>query len=358
MAKDNQEAADILDSAINNGNPDMDTDTAPIDTSQTDKVVEEEINEEAIKIADDFDKRIDEEGVDDEDTPSEEKKEDKKGEEKDTAEKVSEEDTTEEDEADEDILSDDLLTRAVQSGLNLEEAKSFGSSKALETALSHIERVASKNDNTTEKVETKEEGYKPFELKQFELKFENEEDIDPEILESVKGINDHYKTQMEAMNTHIAEQLKAVTTQVQSVEGNISNQESLTFEKNFDSMVNEVESDYKTELGKGTGREIAKDSVQMTNRMNVINAMAAINKVRTDGGNKALPEKEAFNQALTMVFADKAKEITTKKTVSKLTKRSKQAIGTPSGQKGKLDPYDKAVEASVKFDAKIDSEES
>jgi len=337
---------------------------------ETEEIKEDEISEEAIKIQDDFDKKLAEEGVEEESEESEgaeENKTEDKGEEKNTASKeASEEENAaeEKDETDVDdtVLTDELLTLAVKTGLDLAEAKSFGSAKALRSTLGHIIKAQSKDSGNQEAgneigEEKSEEGeLKPFEFKPFEMKFEDEDAIDPELLAGMKGVNEHYKGQMEAMNASVAKQFATMKEQLGVVTSKMTNQAAIGFEQKFDSYVDKFAENFESEIGKGECRNLSKDGNEMANRMKVAHAMKAIDKTYSDAKQNLLPEDEVFKQALAMVFPEKGKEISTKKTVTKLEKRAGQAIPKPSGKKSSLTSYDKAVAASKEFDAKLDAE--
>ncbi len=369
---------------------DDDSEDALADKSQTveqDAKVDDE-NEEAVAASDEFDKLMDE--TDKEEQQEEEEKKEQTGEEKkDTADKSSEEkkDTAEgkgedkgddkegdktadgkksDEETDDSVLSDELLTKAVKFGFSLQEARAFKSAKALSSSLGLVERaltVASESKSGDDKKDTGDKktedapGFKPFEAKPFELKFENEDEIDPELLTAIRGMNEHHKSQIDAMNAHNAEQFKSITDSVKSVTANMASQSNQNFEKTFDSMVSGLGKNFETELGKGGFTSLAKDSTQLVNRQKVVNAMDAIDAVRVQSKQSQLAEQEVFNQAVAIVFADKANKIKTEKIATKLTARSKQAISRPGGQKGKESSDDKALQTSKEFDDLIDEEE-
>ncbi len=351
-----------------------------IDTSQTDVKLEEkdEITEEATKLQDDFDKKLDEEGVDEITEPEEKDKEkEKTGEDKDTADKKASEDKIaadekseqkgDEEKVDDSELSDELLTKAIQYGLTMVEAKSFKSAAALETTLTHLERVAAlpNTDNTDvdkSKADAKDKEaapeFKPFVPKPLELKCENEDEIDESTTKSVKAMNEHNAAQLKEMNEHYEQQMKTMSDKLASVHSNVALQTATNFEKDFDTYVADTGDEYVKELGKGGIRSLDGKSTERANRMKVMNTMDVIDDTARKSGVTLSPEKEVFQQALDIVFKDKAKKMATEKAVSSLDKRSKQSIGKPSGKKETANsPIDKAIKTSKEFDAKIDAEE-
>jgi len=332
----------------------------PLDTSQTVKTYEQMDEEaekeskagkkEATKASEEFDKKVDTKS-EDEEIPSDE---DKKGDEEDAAKKAGEEDDTTGEKTDDDdyVLSDDVITRAIRLGMEFPEVQKFPSNELLtkvcddlESARASVRAAESKlAEKTGEKKETPEEE----EFKPFELKFENEDEIDESITKAVKSMNEHYAGQVKKLQDKIKTMGDA--QKMADVE---------TYESTLDTLFTSVGKEFKEFVGEGPIRNLGRGSQQVRYRNQVVAAMNTIDESYYSSHGERLPMDELFNRGVETVFGDKSKEITKKNVAKTLKERGGQTLHKPAGKGNKpLTGVEAAVQTSKEFDKKIDELES
>jgi hypothetical protein len=321
----------------------------------------------AVKTSEDFDKLQDEEDV--EETPSDaesddkseaEEKDDSEADEKPAGEEEPEEKDEEKDATDtgESPISKELAQRALDLGLSEEEAivldgKGEGALGAMldtmESIMADDEKAAGAQAAAETKTDTKKD-----EVKGFELKFENEEDIDPELLGNIKGMKAYYEREMAAL----VENNKKLGEKVDGLIGGIEEQERQQFVKRFDGMVDGLGLEFADTFGKGSTNDLGRRSKAFKNRDSVRGRMHAIAKGMADTGQEIPDEKVLFDLSMNSLFKTKMDTGASSRLHKKTTARGKQRIGRPATKKtGSMTGEQKAIETSRKFDELIDTTE-
>jgi hypothetical protein len=337
---------------------DKETETPELEATETPQVDEKDL----IEASNEFDKLIsgeaDDNSGDADDTTVDDKNSDGKpdADDKNTGDDKGKEEAAEKTEEQTEekpaVIDDALLTRAVRAGLDLSEAKTFGSAAALSKTLDLLESRSGKETATTTDTATGEA--KPFEVKPFEVKFENEEELDPEIVKTVKGVNEHYAAQIGELNKHVAGTVKALQDEIASLKtqlGGIS--ESAEVER-FDNAINTLGDEYAELFGSGSGHDLDQKSAQFKNRVTLFNELATISKGIAASG-KPMPQfKTIFQKAVASAFGSETTKLSVKKAVSATEKRNSQVTHRPSHRLGKpVSTEEKLIEQSNDFDKKI-----
>jgi hypothetical protein len=230
-------------------------------------------------------------------------------------------------EVDAPTFSDELLARAEKLGLSKEEVADFGTEEAANKALTLFEKKSTATGTQTEQKPDSDanKNAATAAFKKYEVKLDPNV-FDPEIIETVNGINEHYSKQFEAMEGQLNEARQS-----------LNRQQALQFEQQFDGWIKELGDGYKDVLGDGRGAEMDKKSEQFGNRVKVLDEMETIAAGFVKTGKQVPPYGELFEKALASVFKDKQKEIARKEISGKLGKR--QIIARPSQRRGgNVDP--------------------
>ncbi|OHB56128.1 MAG: hypothetical protein A2Y07_01255 [Planctomycetes bacterium GWF2_50_10] len=226
---------------------------------------------------------------------------------------------------DENEFTDELFSRGEKAGLTRDELQEFGSPQAAEKALTLLEKrgAPAPAAGKTQQADGGDATKPAFEKFKITL---DPEVFDPEILETVNGMNEHY-----------AKQFELVMGQLTDARQSLSKQQALQFEAQFDSWIGQLGDGYKDVLGEGNGADMDKAGDQFKNRVKVLDEMEAIAAGYSRLGKEVPAYNELFNKALGAVFKDKQKEIVRKELSSKLGKR--QIIARPSQRRGgNVDP--------------------
>lgn len=287
-----------------------------------------------------------------EEKDSTEEESDKKGEEENAA--TEKKDEKEEQEADDKVIGDDLIERAVRQGYSISAAKSFGSVEALKTTLELLESKSAASTQTKAKDDEKdtEKAVEELKFEPVKIEFENEADLDPELVAKIKAINEG--------NTKNFEQ---VTKTLNELRAQLAEKTTSDDTASVNAIMAEVEAgyaglgkDYETLVGTGLTDNIT-DTTQIANRKQVVSAMRAIDIVDNDNGiAKSTPD--LFKAAVKQVFSDKQAELTNKKVAKTLTERNKQVVNNPSGKvKAAITGGQAAVDTSKAFDKEHEDDE-
>jgi hypothetical protein len=314
--------------------------------------------EAATKTSEEFDKLIDDAGVEDipsEDTTSEKEPEEPEAEADETntgdeeepeANATDEKDATDTGEA---AVGKELAQKALDLGLTEEEVKQFASDEELQKTVGIIESVIAAEGGEKEAQPAKEPAGEEPEKEEPEstLKFENEEDIDPELLQNIKAMDKRYRDEVAALKA----ELSGLTEGIQK-------EQAEQFVKRFDAMVDAQGLDFADTFGKGRTLELNKTSLAYKNRDAVRSRMHAFAKGMLDSGIEIPDEQQLFDLAMTSLFGKKIETVKGSRMKKKTTARSKQRIGRAATKKaGSLTPEQKAIETSRKFDELIDTSE-
>jgi len=234
---------------------------------------------------------------------------------------------------------------AKQFGLTEEEARAFGSPEKFVTAM---HRVLDARDSMV-RAQLGEQG-KPPEGQQpqlpsaaagddiplFELKFENKEMLDPELVANVEGINNHYHGLF-----------KQVRDAMRTMQAQIGPLRELQFANDFDAAIAALPEECSGILGKGDHRSLDKNGPEMKAR----NSLLPIMNKLASGGGMVPPLNELVNQAYQALYAGATKENQKTKARQelngKLKKQGSQIIGRPTQREGRdnLTPDQRARKA-------------
>jgi hypothetical protein len=325
---------------------------------------EDTSTDKAVETSKKFDELLDKEGV--EETPPDEVEEDsKKSEDKDKS-KAEDKDTGDEDEDkdsdkdddkdadktgdDEPKVSDELAKRAIDLGLTEEEIADFESDEELEKTLNIIESVVKEEDaadqsdsaQSTDKKKTKDDE------EDTGIKFENEDEIDPEILKGIRSL--------EQQNKDLRKEVDELKTGVQQEQQRRQAESQRQFVKRFDGMVDKLGLDFVDVFGKGSLNDLSKRSKAYKNRDTVRGRMYALG-VGFQTAEQPIPdEQQLFDLAINSLYGDKVKTSQGLRVKKAGTKYKKGAqVGRSATKKtGKLTGEQKAIATSKKFDEKID----
>lgn len=329
------------------------------DTTKTAEVKEDTTAvDKAVKTSEDFDKLVDANPEDVEDTPSEEKddtskdskdsetKDDSKADDKDTGKDDTEDsekdnkDTKNATDTGESNISKEVAQKALDSGLSEEEIDQFDSDEELEKFVGIIESVMSEED---EKIDTTQ---KPDEKKTEDdsvIKFENESEIDPEILKGIRSL--------EKDNKELREEVRGLV-------GGMQQQQDAAFLKRFDGMVTGLGKEFADTFGIGSTDDLGRRSMAFKNRASIGKRMRAFGRGMVDAKISLPDEQELFDLAVNSLHKKKLETVKGLRLGKKTTARSKQRIGRAASKSaGNLTGQQKAVETSRKFDDLIDTTE-
>jgi hypothetical protein len=334
-----------------------------VDTTETQ---EDTSTATAVKTSEDFDKLLDEDEADVEETPSDqdddsksetEDKDDSEAEEETTGEEKAEEKEEDKDATDtgESPISKELAQKALDLGLSDEEVATFGSDEELEKTLGVIENVIADDEEAAgAQAATKSAEDKTEAEDTFEIKFENEDDIDPELLKNIKGMQAHYEGKIK----ELSEVGRLLTAKVDGLVGNIEQEAQQQFVKRFDNMIDEQGIEFADTFGKGSTNDLGRRSKAFKNRDAVRGRMHAIAKGMADTGQDIPDEKTLFDLSMRSLFKIKMDTVASARLHKKTSARGKQRIGRTATKKtGSLTGHQRAIETSRKFDELIDTTE-
>lgn len=340
-----------------------DAQTAATAVADAEPVKEDIVStDKAVKTSEDFDAKLDAEGVDDETTADEDDTEGEKKEPADKAAKTDGDDKTaakgkgaddtagDDDGAGEVQISAETVKRAANLGLTPEEIASFENEETLTRTLNVLDNIVKDDGGTEDTAQTppagkdakKDEG-------EFHMKFENEEEIDPELL---KGIR--------AMEKAFNDKVKELSNKLEGVTGNLQQQAQTEFVARFDGMIAELGEGFADTLGQGPSNQFSNRSSAGRNRAAIRTRMYAFAKGLADAGEKIPDEKSLFEMAVNTLHGDKLKTIAGKQMHDKTKQRAAQArVGRASTRRaGNLTPKQRAVQTSRNFDELIDTSET
>lgn len=316
--------------------------------------------DKAVKTSEKFDEMLDNEGVEDETIADDDTTGDK---DKDTADKATKDDGDDKDsagdkEADKTAGSDDteginlseaLIQRAADYGLTPEEIAEHTDDASLERTLKILDNIIADDDGQDGTTQTSAAADNKTDEDEFHMKFEKEEEIDPELL---KGIR--------AMEKHFSETVKGLREKLEGVTGNLQQQAQTEFLSRFDKKIEALGTDFADVFGQGPSSQFSSRSAAGRNRNAVRTRMYAFAKGLADAGEKIPDEDALFEMAVSSLHGTKMRTIAGKQMHDKTKQRAAQArVGRASTRRaGNLTPKQKAVETSRKFDELIDTSET
>lgn len=328
---------------------------------------EDTSTDKAVKTSEAFDKLIDENPEDVEETPSGDNetkdskdsgdKDDSDAEDKDAGkeeDKYSDkDDETDDDKPREDVeskVSDELAKRAIDHGFTEEEIAGLNETE-LEKFLDVIDSVVAEKDAVDQTDSTQTSDTKKTEDEDTGIKFENEGDIDPEILKAFRSI--------EQQNKELREIANKLTADIQQEQQVRHAEQQRQFTKRFDGMVDKLGLDFADVFGKGSLNDLSKRSKAYQNRDAVRGRMYALG-MGFQAAKQPIPdEQQLFDLAINSLHGEKVKKATGLRLKKKTDTHSKTArVGRAATKKaGKLTGDQKAIKTSLEFDQKIDAAE-
>lgn len=322
--------------------------------------------DKAVKTNEDFDKKLDAEGV--EETPSEDDdktKDSKESEDKDKSEAddkgtgegeaqdSDKDDDTDADKSktdDETKVSDELSKRAIDLGLTEDEIGQFDSDEELEKTVKIIESVV-KEEDAVEKVDSTQTPDKKKTEEDAGIKFENEGDIDAELLKGIRTL--------EQQNKELRETVGKLAANVQQEQQTRQQEQQKQFVKRFDGMVDKLGLDFADVFGKGSLDDLSMRSKAYKNRDAVRGRMYALGMGFQVAKETVPDEQKLFDLAINSLHGEKVKIVDGLRLGKKTTKHSKSArVGRAATKKtGKLTGDQKAIKTNLEFDQLIDTSE-
>lgn len=327
----------------------------------------------ATKTSDKFDELIDTEGPEDvEETPpkgtgDDDKDKGDKKEPKDVEETPPEEDASKQtpvpdakaagDEPPEVKVSEEIAKKAIELGLTEEEIAGFDDDAAATKTLDIIQGIIDSEEEPAqaqgaqtpaqEPAETPPVGADAKKGEPFKVTFKNKDDIDPELLANLEGMEKHHQAEV-----------KALRDQVEGLLGRLHQEDTDRFMGRFDGMVEKLGHEFEDVLGKGKTTQLSRRGTATQNRRAIRVRMHAFAKGLNDAGQEIPGEQELFDIAINSLHGNKMKNVQGLRLHKKTSARGKQAIGRGATKRaGSPTPHQKAVETSRKFDDLIDTTE-
>lgn len=325
--------------------------------------------DKAVKTSEAFDDLIDKNPEDVEDAPPEDKDDEKKdskesgdkdaskADDKDTG-KDEDEDPDKDDDKDADKtgddetkVSDELAKRAIDLGLTEEEIGQFSSDEELEKTVSIIESVVKEEDAVETVDSTQAADTKKTEDEDTGIKFENEGDIDPEILKAFRSV--------EQQNKELREKVGKLEGNVQQEQQNRQAEQNRLYMKRFDGYVDGLGLDFADVFGKGSTNDLSKRSKAFKNREAVSKRMFAFGQGFQAAKETIPDEKHLFDMAINSLHGEKVKIVQGLRSGKKNRAYKKGAqVGRSATRKtGKLTGDQKALATNKAFDELIDTSE-
>ena len=223
---------------------------------------------------------------------------------------------------------DYLLQKAVQAGMSLEDAKSFGTEDSLLRIVSHLEgqqqevyraneeRIAASQE--TGKVEPKKSVLD-------ELPKLDPEDHDPKLIEyfdSMKGVIEKQQEQLEEFR--LTQNLQADLGQRADV---------ASVEQWFEGQVEALGEDFTEALGKGAGRSLTQGSSQLAKRDELAQQMTVLLAGYNATGIEPPPRDQIFEAAIKVVLPKERTQSKRRSVSDKLRDRSRQHVPRTSGNR-------------------------
>lgn len=335
----------------------------------------------AVKTSKDFDAKIDAEGVEDagdddlvpaKDKPGDDDSADKKdaddtddskpeGDDKDSADDKDDDQTPAADDdkskESESKVSDEFRQKGRDVGMTDEEIDEFPDDESIERTIRIFENVirddssegdvkpgqaqtpAADASKSPEKGDDKTPG--------FDLKFKNEDEIDPEILANMKAMDEHYKGQIQALSER-----------VEGLLGQLQQQQVEKFMGRFDEHIEKLGSEFTDVFGKGKTLDLSTRSLGRRNRDTLRKRMYAFAKGLADAGETVPSEDQLFDTALNSLHGKKVMAVQGLRSQKAMKKRGSQRLGRAATKPtGKATPDERAIETSKKFDDLIDTSE-
>jgi len=309
-----------------------------------------------------FDAKMD---ADDDDDKGGDEKTDDSGDEKNTADDKG---TDEKDSGDEkkdeegEQLSDELLQRAEAVGISKEDATAVGNPKALEASVSILESRSQKQDDDKKEGDEKDGDSKggdksadkgDEEDKPYDCGLDPKE-WEPELIES---LNKQGQQQQDTIK-ELRKDVEGLKGELASERKSAGAREAEAFTEQFDGMVSGLGDDFADELGKGTIDDLDANSQEYKNRVAVQDKMIVLaNGYASSKKGKPPSVQGLFEEAVQLVFPNKKAAVAVKEVSKKAKARASQSIGRGADSGRKKTGSDKALDANIEFDKKLDEDD-
>lgn len=226
-------------------------------------------------------------------------------------------------------ISDSALTRAVQVGFTLDEARQFPNDATLNKAVQKIEateRAWLEADTALKNQSKKDE--KPAEDDPLaKLPKLDPEVYEPEVIQMFDALTGVIKQQQEAIKQFREQGEYAARSSQEAAARDV--------EQWFDKQIETLGEDFHEPLGKGAYGNLDRGSAQFQKRDAIANQMAVMIAGYQSIGQPVPPREKIFEIAAKAILADEYATIKEKKLSGELKKRSAQHIQRGSSQKTK-----------------------
>lgn len=319
-----------------------------IDTTEKD---EGQSTATAVKTSEDFDKKLDTEGIDESLSDDEASENETEGADKDSESEddtgtaddkkdTGKTETEDEDKGGEDEFSQNLVDQAIDLGLKMEEIGLHKNDAELERTIEILTSIRPATQKPEEPAQAPAKG----KAKDEGIKFEDEEAIDPEILNAVRSL--------EKNNKDLREMVERLT-------GSLEQKQQDEFNNKFDSLIENLGTDYEDVFGKGKGTELNKNSGHYRNRRTMIKHMYALASGYQAAKVRIPSEQDLFDQALYALHKKKMTSVRSRQISDKAKVQKGRRAGVPASSKTERPAtgLQKAYQTSRKFDEMIDTSE-
>lgn len=194
-------------------------------------------------------------------------------------------------------IDDDTLTRAVNAGMSLSDARQFPSAEALNRAAATMEAAASSQESASSQ-ETQEEGQESQNNQEGEkdpidaIPDLDPEEYDPDLANAFKGLKDLARQQREELQKLRGEDGKSGQEQ-----GQTSQEDGADITDWFDQQINSLDEEKQQVFGKGTVKEIDENSAEFQHRADLAERFQVLMSGYASAG-KQVSRDEVFQEAV------------------------------------------------------------
>ncbi len=223
---------------------------------------------------------------------------------------------------------DYLLTKAVQAGMSLEDAKSFGTEDSLLRIVTHLEGQQQEVYRANEErlAASREAGkVEPKKSVLNSLPKLNPDDHDPELIKSFDAMKSVIEKQQEQLEK-FQENQAVFVEQGQRVD-------VASVEQWFEGQVEALGEDFAEALGKGAGRSLTQGSSQLAKRDELAQQMTVLLAGYNATGIEPPPRDRIFEAAIKVVLPKERAYSKRRSIGDKLKKRSSQHVPRVSGNR-------------------------
>ena len=207
------------------------------------------------------------------------------------------------------IISEGVLELAVQSGLSVAEAKTFGNDQILLKAIQILRPISGteKKEESTEQV-----------LLLSDLPDLDPEQYEPEVIASFKKMKGAIQEQQKV--------LEQIVQETQASQANQATQNEREITAWFDGKVTGLGNDYEKTLGKGSHGSLDRGSSQYAKREEIADHISLMAAGYSSTGREVPPLDVLFDQAAKFVLQDEMNGKKEKQLSDRLRKRATQHI--------------------------------